>query len=180
MAKYVALLRGINVGGNSIVKMSELKAAFEKNGFINVATYINSGNVIFESEETNTEKLTFQIEKMLLTNFKMNLRVVIRSQEQLKTVVSNVSDAWKNAKDFRCYIAFVKEPTTPNEVIQEIQLKAGVDFVKAGKHVVYMATKMEGLTKSGFTKLVGKKIYKEITMRNFNTTKKLLELMEGK
>lgn len=55
--KYVAFLRGINVGGNSIVKMLELKEAFIKSGFINVLTYINSGNVIFESDEKDIERI---------------------------------------------------------------------------------------------------------------------------
>ncbi len=181
MARFVALLRGINVGGNNIIKMSDLKAAFEKAGFTNVATYINSGNVLFESPETNQEELTTHIEKFLLKATKLPLRVVIRSHEQMKYTLANVATEWQNPKDFRCYLAFVKEPLTAAHVLKEIEqfkLKYEVDSVKTGPGVVYMITKMDGLTKSRFNKIAGTKIYNEITIRNYNTARKLLELME--
>ena len=89
MARYVALLRGINVGGNNIVKMSELKACFEHIGYQNVHTYINSGNIIFESSETNSQKLTNTIEAALKEAFGFELRVVVCSLEQLRAIVQN-------------------------------------------------------------------------------------------
>ena len=80
--------------------------------------------------------------------------------------------------DLRCYIAFVREPITSNDVLKEIETKESVDFVKAGQAVVYMSTKLAGLTKSRFTKLAGKKISKDITIRNYTTVQKLLALTE--
>ncbi len=179
MNKYVALLRGINVGGNNIIKMAELKIAFEKNSFTNVKTYINSGNVIFESAEKDIAKITQNIEKDIAKTFKQNLQVVVISQKQLETVISEIPTEWKKGHDLRCYIAFIKEPFTPADFIKEVKLKENVDSVKTGKKVVYMSTKLEGLTKSGFTKLAGTKIYKNITIRNLNTSQKLLALMSN-
>lgn len=179
MTNYVALLRGINVGGNSLVKMVDLKAIFEKLGFTTVSTYINSGNVLFSSNETNKTKLTTTIEKALVKELHMELRVVVHSQSELKNVVDDIPKDW-TTKDFRCYIAFLKEPTTPSDVLKELQLKEDIDFAKAGKYAVIMGTRMSGLTKSGISKLIGTKIYKEMTMRNYNTTSKLLALMEKK
>ncbi|HYE22578.1 MAG TPA: DUF1697 domain-containing protein [Verrucomicrobiae bacterium] len=176
--KYVALLRGINVGGNNIIKMIKLKASFEKTGFKNVITYIQSGNVIFESAEKNIPKLERKIEKALSKEFKYNSRVVVRSQAQLKKVLAEIPSDWKKRTDLRCNVCFVKAPLNAQEVLKEIELKQGVDFVKTGKGVVYTSTLMNSLTQSKFSKLVMKKVYQFITIRNLNTTQKLVALME--
>jgi uncharacterized protein (DUF1697 family) len=177
--KYVALLRGVNVGGNSIIKMADLKETVEKSGFTNVKTFINSGNVIFESGEKNSVKIATVLEAALKKRFNLESRVILRTYEQFKQILSEVPADWKKQKDIRCYIAFIREPLTAQDVIKQIQLKEGVDFVQAGKGVVYMTTLMSGLTKSGFTRLIAKPVYKGITMRNYTTAKKLLTLMDG-
>jgi uncharacterized protein (DUF1697 family) len=176
--KYVALLRGINVGGKNIIKMAVLKEAFEKSGFKNVSTYIQSGNVIFESIENNSDNISQNLEISLTKYLKVNLRIIVVPQDDLKKVVAEVPADWGKRKDLRCYIAFVKNKISAKDVLSEIKLKEGVDFVKVGSTVLYMTTLLSGLTKSGFTKLVGTKIYKDITIRNFNTVKSLLEIME--
>lgn len=176
--KYVALLRGINVGGNGMIKMADLKAAFEKSGYMNVVTYINSGNVIFESEETNTGTITARLEKDLSQTFRLDLRLVIIPRERFEDVVAHVPDAWNKGADLRCYVAFIKEPVTPAQAIPEMKPKDGVDFVSTGPGVVYLSTKLSGLTKSGFTKLAGTPVYKHMTMRNYTTVRKILGLMK--
>ncbi|KKR31504.1 MAG: hypothetical protein UT63_C0068G0014 [Candidatus Gottesmanbacteria bacterium GW2011_GWC2_39_8] len=176
--KYVAFLRGINVGGNSIIRMDELKVAVNNIGFTNVKTYTQSGNVIFESDIEDVIKIREELEKSLSDTFAMDLRIVVRTYEELKKVLKDAPIEWKRANDLRCYIAFVKEPVTPKDVLKEIHLKEGVDFVKKGEYVVYMSTKLEGLTHSGFTELVGTSVYKDITIRSFNAIRKLLKRME--
>lgn len=176
--KYIALLRGINVGGNSLIKMADLKIAVEKCGYQNVATYIQSGNVIFETNEGNSQRISKNLELALSKAFHIPLRVVVQSHKEFEQVISSVPDEWKKPNDIRCYIAFVREPVTVKEVIQEIKPKETVDRMSAGPGVVYLTTEMSGLTRSGFTKLVGTKIYKDITIRNYTTTKKLFELMK--
>jgi uncharacterized protein (DUF1697 family) len=176
--KYLALLRGVNVGGNSIIKMVDLKKAVEKAGFTGVQTYINSGNVIFESVEKDAAKIAQALEETLRKTFNIDSRVAVLTPAQLKNVIAGVPDEWKTPGDIRCYVAFLLPPVSAEEVIGEIKLKEGVDFVKPGLGVVYMTTLLGGITKSGFTKIIGKPVYKEITMRNYNTVKKLQELME--
>lgn len=174
--KYVALLRGINVGGNSMVKMSELKTAFEKAEYTNVITYINSGNVIFETDKHEIQKITSHIEKILKQTF-FSIKVVILSESQLGKVLDEVPDTWRREDDLRCYISFLRDSLKPSEVISQMKLNQTVDSAKIGQHVVYMSTKLSGLTKSGFTKLVGTKVYKEMTMRNYTTVQKIFEQM---
>lgn len=159
--------------------MKDLKTAFESLGFSDVLTYIQSGNVIFTSDKKNVDSLTDEIENMLKGKFLLNSKIILLSTNQLKQVVENVPSEWRKKKDIRCYIAFIKKHITEEEVVKEIQLKEGVDFIKVGKGVIYMTTLLSGLTKSGFTKLVRKKIFQDITIRNFNTTQKLLQLIEN-
>ncbi len=175
--KYLALLRGINVGGNNIIKMSGLKEAFEKNGYTNVKTYIQSGNVIFESRDENKEKHEFDIEEFVWTHFNIETKVLVRTKEEIERVVKEVPSSW-NKDNVREYIAFVRSQVSQKEVFDEIEVNKGMDFKDLGHGVIYLTTKLEGLTKSKFNKLASKKIYKEITIRNFNTTKKILELMD--
>jgi uncharacterized protein (DUF1697 family) len=175
--KFVALLRGINVGGNNALKMSELKEVFEKAGYTHVKTYINSGNIIFESEEKESENLERKVEE-LISNYFFPLRVVVLSQTELQHVLSNTPSSWKKNMDLRKYIAFVKSPCTPLEVVKEINIKEGVDSIEAGPRAVYMTTKMEGITRSNLSKINTTKVYKEITIRNNTTAEKLLAIME--
>ncbi|HEU0252377.1 MAG TPA: DUF1697 domain-containing protein, partial [Pyrinomonadaceae bacterium] len=77
LAIFVALLRGVNVGGNNMISMKSLKESFEKLGFTQVATYINSGNIIFKSRETDARKLEKKIEQMLLKEYALDSKVVL-------------------------------------------------------------------------------------------------------
>lgn len=176
--KYVALLRGINVGGNNKIKMADLKVAVEKAGYTRVVTFIQSGNVIFDSSVTDREKIAKHLEQVIQKTFRIASRVVIRSLPQMKKVLAGMPVSWKK-DDIRKYVAFIKEPMTATAAAKEIPVREGVDILDVGDGVLYMATKMSGLTKSGYTKIVGTKIYQDMTMRNFNTTQKILALMEG-
>lgn len=177
--KYVALLRGVNVGGKSLIKMVELQEAVEKAGFQNVKTVIQSGNIIFESAEKNAAKIETILERTLKEDFKLDSRIVVKSHEQLKKVLTDVPPDWKTRDDIRCYIAFAIAPVTAPEVINETQPKEGIDLLKAGDGVVYMTTLLSSRTKSGFTKIIGRPIYKKISLRNYKTVKKVLQLMES-
>lgn len=176
--KYVALLRGINVGGNAIIKMAALKGAFEKYGFQNVSSYIQSGNIIFESDGKSSKEIAEKLETSLSKDFNIDLRVVLISLPQMKKVLKEVPANWLKNKDLRCYIAFTRPPLKPKEILDVIQLKEGIDSAEAGQDVLYMTTVLSGITKSGFTKLISTYVYKNMTMRNYNTTKKILEIME--
>src|SRR5258708_20248724 len=159
--KYIALLRGINVGGNSLVKMSDLKKSFEDLGFKNVMTYINSGNVIFEGNVKNISKLPW--------------KTVVISEKELKEVIDNAPNSWKK-DDLRKYVAFLLPPVKPEDVLKEITLKEDVDYIDVGKNILYISTNLEGISKSSFKDLIKTVSYKSMTMRNFNTVEKLLKL----
>jgi uncharacterized protein (DUF1697 family) len=177
--KYVALLRGINVGGKNIIKMVDLKLAFDNNGLVNVSTFIQSGNVIFESDNKNIIDIETKIEKFLSQRFGYLATVVVLNINKLIEVVDKMPIEWQDTNNWRGYVAFVKRPLTPAEVAREIKINPAVDQLKIGENVIYMSTLKSGLTKSGFGKMIGTNIFKQITIRNFNSTKKILGLMKN-
>lgn len=180
MARYVALLRGINVGGNNIVKMSELKACFEHIGYQNVHTYINSGNIIFESSETNSQKLTNTIETALKEAFGFELRVVVCSLEQLRAIVQNAPKGFgARPTEYRYDFIFLKPPLTVGEAMTVISPKEGVDEITQGESVLYSSRLIARVVQSRLNKIVGTKPYQNMTIRNWNTTVRLLALLEA-
>lgn len=174
--KYIALLRGVNVGGKTPVKMAALKDMFEKNGFTGVKTYINSGNIIFQAADADISKITLKLEEAVKKEFNNDIPVVVLSEKQLKQVINEAPADWNSRKDIRCYVFFVKEPAMVKDVAKELQPREGVDFVQVGHLAVYVTTLLSALMKSGVSKIVGKPIYKNITLRYFTTAKKLLKL----
>jgi uncharacterized protein (DUF1697 family) len=177
--KYLALLRGINVGGNNIIKMTELKACFENMGFADVQTYIQSGNVLFASDEKDQSKLTNKIEKALSERFKYNSRIVVITQKQLQSIVNNAPKGYgKDADKYKYDVIFLKEPLTPGEAIKNVIIKEGVDNANAGKHVLYFSRLISKASQSRLSRIIALPMYQNMSIRNWNTTTKLHALME--
>jgi uncharacterized protein (DUF1697 family) len=174
--KYVALLRGINVGKNISIKMADLKQAVSDAGFSEVKTYIQSGNVVFESADKDVIQIESVLQSALYKAFQFDSGIVVLTYEQLKKVLLEVPPDWKMRHDLRCYIAFIKRPATVKDVMRDIELKEGVDSVNEGEIVIYMSSLLSGLTRSRFTKLISKAVYKNITIRNYATTQKIMAL----
>jgi uncharacterized protein (DUF1697 family) len=168
MTSYVALLRGINVGGKNLIKMTDLKACFEALGFQNVSTYIQSGNVLFSANESNQAKLTSLVEEALSKTFKYQSRVVIRSHKQLKEIVAHAPQGFgSEPATYRYNVIFLKEPLTATQAMRSVSTKEGVDQAFPGKGVLY------------FSMLISMPVYQSMTIRTWNTTTRLLNIMEA-
>ncbi len=175
--RYILLLRGINVGGKNIIKMADLKACMAGMGFSNVTTYIQSGNVLLNSKETDHSRLMKQIEKTLSEQFGYKARTVLITQEQLKKIVENAPDGFgKDQANYKYDVMFLKEPLTAVEAIKSIPAREGVDQQYPGEGVVYFSRLVNRLPQSYLSKLTTQPIYQEMTIRNWNTTTKLLDL----
>ena len=109
MNTYVALLRGINVGGNNKIEMAKLKAGFEKLGHQDIVTYINSGNIIFSTKKTDESKLTSEIERMIKKQFKLDIPVVLRTKENIEKVYKKIPPDWTNDKDHKTDVMFLSD-----------------------------------------------------------------------
>src|SRR5262245_44165538 len=131
--QYLGLLRGINVGGNSIIRMTALKACLEKAGFEDVATYIQSGNVLFSSGENEVDRLTRRMEQTLAKEFSYESRVVVVSHDTLRAVVKRAPKGFgKNPVKHRYDVIFLKKPLTAAEAMKGVKVKDGVDAAYKG------------------------------------------------
>ncbi len=176
--RFVALLRGINVGGRNKVAMADLRTAFEDGGHEDVRTYIQSGNVLFESASKRSS-LEDGIERFLEDRFGVPLVVVVRSRDQLRTVIGRAPDGF-GAKTHHCDVIFLKSPLTARKALQVVRLREDVDQVWPGTGVLYFARRSAALTKSRMSAIVGTPEYKLMTIRSWATTTKLLTLIDEK
>jgi uncharacterized protein (DUF1697 family) len=178
VAVYVALLRGINVGGKNLIKMPELKACFEVGGFKEVVTYIQSGNVLFRSAGSGSTARARRIEEMLTSTFGYQASVVLRSHGQMTAVVEGAPEGFgADPDEYRYDVIFLKEPLTARTALKSVSTRQGVDEVYAGRGVLYVSRLISRAAQSHLSKVVSLPIYQNMTIRNWNTTTTLLRMM---
>jgi uncharacterized protein (DUF1697 family) len=175
---YLALLRGVNVGGKGLVRMSELKECLEKAGFVNVRTYIQSGNVLFMAPKTETAGLARKIEAVIEKKFAMKVGVVVFAENEWREIVSGAPKSWGKSKDWKHNLLALLPGTKTADVIEAIgALKAEIEVVTAGRGVIYQSLSIESFGRTTSGKLSGHPIYRRITVRNINTARKLAEFL---
>jgi len=176
--RYVALLRGINVGGRNPVAMADLRATFEEGGYDAVATYIQSGNVVFETEAARAS-VEDDIEALLERRFGVPLLVVVRSRAQLRRVVQNAPAGFGAAPDtYHCDVLFLKAPLTSRQAMRVVECRDDVDEAWPGAAVLYFARLSARRTQSRMSRIIGTSEYQRMTIRNWATTTKLLAMLD--
>ena len=174
---YVALLRGINVGGNNKVEMPRLKKTFESLGFANVSTYINTGNIFFETSKTDPSKLAEKIEKALEKTFGFPIKIVLRDAENIQKLHGQIPGGWKNDEEQKTDVLFLWDEFDAKNSVDLISINAAVDTLKYVSGSIVWNVKRSDYAKSGMPKFAGTKIYKNMTARNVNTVRKMFEIM---
>jgi uncharacterized protein (DUF1697 family) len=175
--RYVALLRGINVGGKSTIRMADLKECVEELGYDGVSTFIASGNVLFEAAERNGAKLESELEHALERRFALPIAVVVRTRAELGRIVKAIPADWIGNDSLRVNVAFLRRTRDGRALARELKPREGVDELVATKSGLIWATRRDALTRSGMQKLIGSAAYRDLTVRNLNTTLKLYELL---
>jgi len=176
--RYVALLRGINVGGRNPVAMSDLRTAFEGAGYSSVGTYIQSGNVLFESDAQQAS-LEREIEVMLERRFGIPLLVVVRAHRQLRAVVNKAPGGFgTKPTTFHSDVLFLKAPLTSRQAMRIVEVRDGVDQAWPGTGVLYFARPSARRTQSRLSRIMGTPEYQRLTIRSWATTTKLLALLD--
>lgn len=177
--KYAALLRGINVGGKNKVPMADLRETFEKGGYEAVRTYIQSGNVLFQSSESQSS-LEDHIEGLLEARFGIPLVVVVRSHSQIRKTIDNAPPGFGQEPDkYHSDAIFLKAPLTSDRVMGLVELREGVDRAWPGNGVVYFQRLSAERTKSRLSRVISTPEYKLMTIRSWTTTTKLLDLLDA-
>jgi uncharacterized protein (DUF1697 family) len=180
MTRYIALLRGVNIGGRNKISMQELKTAFENHGFQNVLTYINSGNILFDSVLSESDAKT-TCETIVKATFGLDIPVRITTATELQDVLRCAPDWWDNAVDTVHNAIFVIPPMTAEEICKQVgEAKSEFEKVACCGSVILWSAARATFSKTRWSKLAGiKTANSAVTIRNANTTKRLLELAKN-
>lgn len=176
---YIAFLRGINVGGNSLIKMAELKEALTAAGLTNVKTYIQSGNVIFSSEINDSDKLASLIKSAISKKFKLQVDVAVFTRAEWQQIIETAPEWWGADPEWKHNLWIMIKPYDVKDITAATSaLKPDIEAVEPGDGVLYqsLSIKYFGRTTTG-SKIVSNPIYKRMTIRNFNTATKLRSLL---
>ncbi len=178
-ARYIALLRGINVGGKNIIKMTALRSAFERLGFDDVSTYIQSGNVVFTAQGA-VSTLGKRIEGALGAEFRYESRLVLLPEARLRTIIGAAPPGFgAEPKKFRYDVIFLMPELPAPRAMKELELREGVDTAHAGRHALYFARLIARASQSRLSRITALPVYKSMTIRNWNTTTALLRMAAG-
>lgn len=175
MMKYVAFLRGINVGGKNKIKMETLREVCTKLGFENVKTYINSGNVIFEASKSDDKKLAAQIEKAIEREFGLNIKTMVRSVDEIKNIVENnpFAGQFENDKDLHVFFLDEEMPKEKVELLLSNNNENEQYFVR--NREIFCLLKVSVLDSLMGKDYITKKLKVSSTARNWRTVNKVLE-----
>jgi uncharacterized protein (DUF1697 family) len=172
MTKYIAFLRGINVG-NIRIKMTDLKAAFEDMGCQDVKTYLQTGNVVFNSTKKLNE-LKPLLEQGLSTTFNYKAYVLLYEYSELSSVMAGYP--FDRDEAHHAYVVFVENNAALTEIGNASNdLDSNIDLLKIGEGVIYWKVKVGSTLDTPFSKLLAKAKYKCCTtVRNLNTLEKMV------
>ena len=176
---YIALLRGINVGGKNKIDMKVLKQTFEKAGMNDVVTYINTGNIIFSSKGKSQTELSRILEDAIHDDFGLQIKVVVRSIDDVRAIINAIPDTWKNDKDMKSDVMFLWDEIDDESILTKLVIKPIVDTVKYVPGAILWSVDKKNVTQSGMLKIIGSKLYKQVTIRNVNTARKIYELIQA-
>lgn len=177
---YVALLRGINVGGRNRILMADLRACFEAAGYADVRTYIQSGNVLFRAAAQDRANLTGAIESLLAEPFAHQATVTIRDIGEMRAVVEACPEGFGSEPDrYLSDVLFLMPPTEPDEVTEAMSPRDGVDRIWPGPGVVYSTRLKSRASQSRLSRIASHPAYQRVTIRSWSTTTKLLTLMDA-
>jgi len=181
MIKYVAFLRGINVGGKKLIKMAELVRIFSSLKLLNVRTYIVSGNVLFETAESDPQVLTRKIEQGLHEALGYEVGVMLRSISELETIVKlNPFKQWNADADVKKYVTFLAEKHSSKIKVPALSPKKDWEIIRLSPREIFVvAHPVQGRYGESMN-LIEKEFGKSVTTRNWNTVIKVLALAGDK
>jgi len=173
--KHVALLRGINVGKGARVPMKTLKSLLEGLGLRDVVTYLNSGNVVFDSA-LGTSKLTKLIEGELERAFGGKIPTLVKTSAEIIEIAGSIPSKWGNNESEQTYVAYLFSDVDKPELVAELPIKKQFMSVFYTPGAIVWNIKRENYNRSQITRIVGHSSYARMTTRNVNTARKLAAL----
>jgi uncharacterized protein (DUF1697 family) len=162
-----------------MIRMADLRLCVEELGLEAVSTYIASGNVLFESGRRDTAALESALQRTIEQRFGLPVKVIVLGRAAYARVVAAIPKQWVGDAGLRANVAFVHRSTDAREVVGALKPDPEVETVKAIDGAILWATRRDAINRSVMRKLIGGAAYRELTVRNLNTTLKLHELLGG-
>ena len=177
-SRFLALLRGINVGGKNIIAKDDLRASFEDLGFTDVSTYIQSGNVLFSAKQSAVRPLTALIEAGLSERFSYDARAVVLSKRKYDSIIAAAPPGWGTDENQKHNALFVLAGATSRGIVAKLpDPKPKIEAVSVGPGVIYWSISKQNQSKTSYHKLVSNSVYSQVTIRNHNTVHKLHQML---
>ena len=177
--RFLALLRGVNVGGKNIVPKDGLRGCFEDLGFSSVRTYIQSGNILFRSNNTDVPALTEEIECALSERFSYNARAVVLARNAFRFAVDAAPEDWGQDDERMHHALFTLAGARPEDILTRLPSpRLEWETVTPGPGVIYWSVSRTRPTRSTWVKLPASPEYQSLTARNHNTVFRLRQLFE--
>ena len=173
--RYVVLLRGINVGGRNKIAMPELESAVVDAGYADVSTYINTGNIFLATDKPQ-EQIAQDIERIIQDAFGLDIYCLVRSKSHYDLMMNDIPDHWANDKDMKSDVMFLWSDVDGPEVLNQLP-RTAVDTVMYSNGAVLWNVDRASQSTSGQLRLAGKKIYKQMTIRNVNTARTIATML---
>jgi uncharacterized protein (DUF1697 family) len=177
MQKYLALLRGINVSGQKLIKMTDLKSHFEELGFNNVLTYIQSGNIVFEANKTDDVYIAKEISHKIKEKYGWDVPVMVRTDSDLRLMIENSPFLKQGLNSENIYITFLENAPLSELVKKFNEIPFGTDLIVIHqRHIYSYIPGGYGKTKHN-NNFIESKLKVSATTRNLKTVLKLMELL---
>jgi len=170
--KYIALLRGINVGGNRKVEMKKLKSLFESLGFENISTYINSGNVIFESSKKQN-LIQKEIEAGIEKEFGFAVAILLKTEKEMQNIATAIPADWQNDKEYKADVAYLFPEIDSRKIMADLPFRREYLDVRYVKGALLWHLDRKNYNHSHLNKIIGHRLYQLVTVRNVNTARRL-------
>lgn len=182
MPVYLALLRGINVSGKKIIKMEDLRKLMGDAGYTNVKTYIQSGNIVFESTEKSKGILAKAIEVLITEHYGFDVTVFVTDKTAVEQAIDNnplIEGREEEPSGFKkLYVTFLSDAPTPENMEKLSQAPIGDDLIALVGDILYFKLESKASDSKLSNNLIESKLKLKATTRNWNTTLKLLAMME--
>lgn len=177
--QQLALIRGINVGGKNLIRMVDLRAAFEEFGYGEVRTYIQTGNVFFRAPRQKRAELSRKLETQLSERFGTELKVVVLSEPRLRSVVESAPPGF-GGEDHRCDAIFLRPPLSVAKALAAVETRDEIDAVWTGPEVLYYSRLTARASGSRLSNFVMTPEYKNVTIRSWGTVRKLEAMLDAR
>lgn len=172
----VALLRGINVGGNNLVSMASLQHSFEQLGLGAVRTYLNTGNVLFR-HDGNAAALEREIDDMLSREYGVGSKTVVRRDVDIRRLVSAIDRFWTPDPRWKCNVIFLRRHLDAKNLLAGVSLKPGIEHAMAWPGTLVWSARIDALSRTAMMRFGRSPAYQDATVRSVATTRTIAAMM---